>query len=246
MSSLWTVAASFAGFAVLVAGYYAYGPISRSRVRSFARHARLAVTAGNGDQVIRYLAVTRRWRSAGFAAGAVASVLVSLPDRVSVNFLALFAGWFAGALCAELHLAFTASSTRRAASLDARTPDRYVSWFVWGLLPAASVVLVAPWPTGRRPVLWTAIGLAILLAVGLVRRSVLRRAQDPGEPDRVRADDAVRARSLHVLSGGGFTLAGLCGLAGWGGDPGVVVLIGLAIVLVGRYAASARGPLAYA
>jgi len=77
------------------------GPMARGRVERFARRQRLTVTVDNGEQVIRYLATTRRWRGAGLAAGLILSVAVSLPDQLRVDFVTLFAGWFVGTLVAE-------------------------------------------------------------------------------------------------------------------------------------------------
>jgi len=238
----------------LAAAYYAYGPISRARVESFARRHTLPITAANGNQVIRYLAITRRWRCAGLAVGWAVALAADLPNsRVSFNPLALFAGWFAGALAAEIHLAVVAHGRRRAASLEPRTPKRYVGRLVWRLLPIGAAAGVAALVSAAlqgtlapATVVWAALSIGVVLLVAVVRRRVLVRAQPVDPPEVVRADDAIRMRSLHVLSAGGFALAAYCALAALatqGPNSAALATIGGLIVLaVGVNAARGRGP----
>src|SRR5262249_514282 len=95
-----------------------YGPVARSRVRRFAQRQRLLITAANGNAVIVYLAVTRRWRAAGLATGLAISIAWSLRDNaVRLNALTLFAGWFVGALIAEARIVRRPPGERRQASL---------------------------------------------------------------------------------------------------------------------------------
>lgn len=264
-SVLWLLAAIAVGFPLLLAASLGYGPVSRSRLEAFARLHRLPVTADNGNQVIRYLAVTRRWRCAGLGAGAAAAVAWSLPfQRVTVSSLALVAGWFAGALAAELHLARTVRGQRRAAWLRSRTPRDYVGVFVWWLPAAGALALGVPWALAatvralEQPGAWpsgagTIGGLLVLGGALLIRRRILLRAQPPAAPDVVDADDAIRSRSLHVLSAAAFVLAVFCAAgelavvaAGMGPLGGEVVAGGfLACVvatLLGVLSANARNP----
>src|SRR5688572_10623695 len=67
------------------------GRVDRARVAKFASRQELPITVHNGQQVIGYLATTRRWRAFGLAAGLVVSVAWFLPN-VTVNSLYLFAG----------------------------------------------------------------------------------------------------------------------------------------------------------
>ncbi|MFS8478022.1 MAG: hypothetical protein FWJ93_03455 [Micromonosporaceae bacterium] len=205
-------------FAVSVAG----APVARPRLERFARRHQLVVTATNGNQVIRYLATTRRWRATGLAAGLIASIGWSLAHGVfQVYFLVLFAGWFAGALIAEVRLAPAPFGPRRAASLVPRQPRAYLPRTVWALLPAAGAISLAVGAASavgalaRRPV---GLGAAPLFAVAMlvfvvvrtVQHRVLHRPQPVAEPDVLAADDAIRSRSLHVLAGGGTTLVLYC------------------------------------
>ena len=197
--------------------------VSRERLERFARRHGLEVTTTNGEQVIRYLATTRRWRSAGLAASLVLAVAYGLLYHVlRLDFLTFFAGWFVGALIAEVRVAHLAHGPRRAASLVPRTGTAYLPEGYWRLVPRCGVLSVAAtlvcvavavrgrpipfWPT----VAWAVAGVVITVTVRLIQRRVLRRPQPVAPPEVLAADDAIRSRSLHVLSAGGATLVLYC------------------------------------
>jgi hypothetical protein len=188
------------------------GPVPRGRVRRFARRQALPVTAANGAQVIRYLAHTRRWRSAGVVVAVWCWFLTQLTGTtVSVNFAVLLGGWFTGALVAEARLVSPPAGPHRTASLRPRRPERYVGRLTWALPQAALVTAVVA--TAGATVLagqhgWSysmvappVIGIALAAATVVVRRRVLTRAQPPLPEDQLAADEAIRSRSLHVLCG---------------------------------------------
>ena len=196
-----------------------WGPVSRARVARFAARHRLTITSGNGEQVIRYLALTRRWRAGGLVAGAAVSLALSIPHGAArLDFLALLAGWFAGALVAEVRLAAAAGALRepgrRVASLHPRSPRAYLGWPQRLLLPGAVLAstgtavgtLVAAGGFGWRYLTVWAVGLAVAGTVAAVARRVLRRRQPVLPADRLAADEAIRSRSLHVLYAAGATL----------------------------------------
>ncbi len=191
--------------------------VSRARLERFARRQALDVTPGNGDLVIRYLAVTRRWRTLGLVVAFLAGVAWSLRDsKVTANFLAMFLGWFAGAVVAEWRLAAgPRGGPRRAAVLTPRRLADHLGAVPRGLVAGLAVVcavlagigLVGAL-AGSRAVDRSDLGLGVLgaaLAVGVpaaVARDVLDRAQPAGlAPDVLAADDAVRDRSIAVLAG---------------------------------------------
>ncbi|NUT33221.1 MAG: hypothetical protein HOV79_09115 [Hamadaea sp.] len=265
-SVFWALGALAVGLPPLLAAAVASGPLTRSRLESFARLHRLPVTVDNGNQVIRYLAVTRRWRCAGLGAGAAVWVALNLPEqRVGVSSFALFSGWFAGALAAELHLARTVRGLRRSASLRPRTPGDYVRPHVWWLPVIGTAALAVPWAYAAvlhafgRAAGWplgpgTIGGLLVLGGAVLIRRRILWRPQPPAAADVVRADDAIRSRSLHVLSAAAFVLAVFCaagdlagvtsGMDRLDGDvAGITFLVGVTATLVGVLSANARPPL---
>jgi hypothetical protein len=195
------------------------GRVSRSRLRAFAKRHRLTITVDNGNRVIRYLAMTRRWRTTGLVAGLLGSVgWAWWQGGFRLTFLPLFAGWFVGALVAEIRLARTAFGPRRVASLEARSPGLYLPRTAWWLVPALSVASVAgavyAWVrTGvSEPTVWLLAGVAVVIAVVVnrVQARVVGRPQPAEAADVVAADDAIRSRSLHVLTGGGATLVVYC------------------------------------
>lgn len=198
------------------------GTVSRRRLERFALRQRLPITVENGNQVIRYLATTRRWRVAGFAAGAVASRLMfPSPSGISTgaDLTVIFVGWFLGALIAEVRAEHLEHGRIRAASLRPRRPERYVHRLAWLALPGAAALAVATgvftgvagalgWaePNWAWAGVWLGVALAVAATVRTIQGAVLRRAQPLAAPDVIAADDAIRSRALQVLSGGGAAL----------------------------------------
>jgi hypothetical protein len=209
-----------AGLAVVsFLGAIERGRVSRTRLRAFAKRHRLTITVDNGNRVIRYLAMTRRWRTTGLVAGLLGSVgWAWWQGGFRLTFLPLFAGWFVGALVAEIRLARTSFGPRRVASLEARSPGLYLPRTAWWLVPALAVASVAgavyAWArTGVwEPTVWLLAGVAVAIAVVVnrVQARVVGRPQPAEAADMVAADDAIRSRSLHVLTGGGATLVVYC------------------------------------
>ncbi|GIH08665.1 hypothetical protein Rhe02_67320 [Rhizocola hellebori] len=181
-------------------------PVYPSQVLAFSTRQRLAITVDNGNHVIAYLATTRRWRALGLAMGVVASVLTGLP-AISINSLPLLAGWFAGALIAELRVLPPPSGPQRMAFVTRRKLSTYVSPPGRALFRVAAVLIV---PIGlispMRTLPWTVGALAVVALVLVIQRRVLDRPQPAGSPDLIAADDAIRSRSLNVLAGGGTAL----------------------------------------
>ena len=113
------------GLLALAAYFFAGGPVSRRRVETFAQRQQLTITPANKDQVIRYLATTRRWRVTGFLVGLFASRFVGpQPGEISTGaeYITIFVGWFLGALVAEVGVAHPAQGPVPAASLRPRRP----------------------------------------------------------------------------------------------------------------------------
>lgn len=205
-------------------------PVPRKRVEKFAARHAVQVTVDNGQQIIGYLTTTRRWRSFGLATGLVFSVAWFLPN-FNFNTIYLFAGWFAGALVAELRLAPPPHGATRAALAAPRVSGSYISLGARLWVPL-SLVLCLSFGVATGALLWTVAGLAVAIAVWAIQRHVLRRPQPAATPDQVAADDAIRSRSLHVLTGAGVALIGYCVLAQIGGNlvgAVIVPLVGLAI-----------------
>ena len=83
------------------------GSISRRELGWFATQYGVAVTHRSGSRLLAYLARTRRWRVFG-ALGAISvsvSLMILFRSNQSINLLAaLFGGWFAGGILAEVHV----------------------------------------------------------------------------------------------------------------------------------------------
>ncbi|HEU4423699.1 MAG TPA: hypothetical protein VFR67_14305 [Pilimelia sp.] len=214
--------AAFIGVCVWLAASVERAPVARTRVEQFARRHDLLITPANGNRVIGYLATTRRWRTVGLACGLLASIGWAVAHSgLGVDALTLFAGWFVGALVAEVRLASLTSGPRRAALLLPRVPAAYLPRFAWALLPAAALVSVAVGAAtaiaalggtdvDAAALVWFGAAITVAVVVRVVQLRVLRRPQPVAEPDVLAADDAIRSRSLHVLAGGGASLVLYC------------------------------------
>jgi hypothetical protein len=195
--------------------------VTRIRVERFALRQSLSITADNGPMVLRYLATTRRWRGWGLLVSILASLLWSgiTGSGVRLTVTALFAGWFVGAIAAEWRVgvdARRADGPRAAASLTPRRLSSYLSVYLRSLLiVSVAAVLIAEVAvevatTGRRLLLLVPpAGTAVLLVVTtVVARRVLARPQRLRDPGLVAADDALRSRSLRVLTGSAIAASG--------------------------------------
>ncbi|MGI8879348.1 MAG: hypothetical protein ACR2KJ_02325 [Jatrophihabitans sp.] len=206
--------------------------VSRARVEKFARRQSLPITADNGTPVICYLATTRRWRGCGLLVSVALTVGIPLvglifwdsdtSGNLSVNVLALFAGWFAGAVVAEWRVSVAAQlpGRRRAAVLEPRRladyllrPSRLVAVAAWVGLGFGELSALGGLAAGHSrglPVALLWIGLTALIGAVLITvgRQVLLRPQRDAAPDLIAADDALRSRSLHVLAGSSIAIAG--------------------------------------
>ncbi len=200
-----------------------FGPVERKRIERFAARQQLAITVANGNRVIAYLATTRRWRAGGLAVSIAASFVWGIAHGgPSFGSLQLFSAWFAGAVIAEWRVTKLPAGDRRAASLEARAPELYVSRVARAAPPlfaavsvAALVVCVAvPGARQRLPMgelAFNALVATVFAAIGrLVERRILDRPQPLTAPDLVAADDAIRSRSLHVTVASITAVTGFC------------------------------------
>lgn len=253
------------GFVVLLAAFVATlvpwrRGVAFATVNRFARRQRLHITVQNGGHVMRVLAVTFRWRRVGLVLGFCASIAASIPaGRVTIAFVALFLGWFAGAVVAEWRVsALPVEGTRRAASLGRRSLAQYVTRPNRVLLLVAAALLglsslVALWRhladgTGLGRWSWT-LGLTVLGAglLALTLRRVVDRPQSAGEQSLLEADDALRGHSLTVLTGcaiaaAGFAFAEFVDQAVPGLGEGLLGFLLLALAAGAGWWVAARSP----
>jgi hypothetical protein len=218
LSLMWWMAVALALVAI------AAGQVSRDRLERFAARQRLTITAENGPQVIRYLTTTRRWRTAGVIGGLAVSEATQ-PQRLGeistgTEWTIIIVGWFLGALIAEVRVEHLQHGPIRSASLERRRPRRYLRPFAWATVPVAAVISVATaaatalaatagraQPDWTWAGVWLAAALVVAATVRAVQHTVLHRPQPRAAPDVIEADDAIRSRSLHVLSAAGAALA---------------------------------------
>jgi hypothetical protein len=214
-----------AGLALLVPlGVFAlllrpFGPVSRVRLERFARRQMLVITPGNGPRVISYLATTRRWRAGGILIATAITAIRTSIDRHGnqLSALAIFAGWFVGAVVAEWRIGSgSRDGVRRSASLMPRRIGDYLSVAMQAVVAVALLAAVAVQTTlvvlarTERLLLtgWLAAAIVVTVGIALVARHVLTRPQPLAEIDVEQADHALRSRSLHVLLGSALALAG--------------------------------------
>jgi hypothetical protein len=215
---------------LVVAALLVAQPVSVDRLARFARRHAVTLTDENRHLAVRYLATTRRWRTAGVVISiAISSAYTWWHSRtLGWSALGMFAGWFAGAIIAEWRLTLPASGERRVASLVPRRLRDYLGpWALWTPVGLWALVLAVAlrgliegpeWPLVWGPLALLATGVVIVT----VGRHVLNRAQPAGALDLVAVDDALRSRSLHVLAGsavaaGGYLASIVIGyLAQWG------------------------------
>lgn len=225
----------------------AQGPMLRSRVDKFAHRHDLTVTAANGSAVIRYLATTRRWRAAGVAGGYLVPLAATLPaSGVRLDAQSLLAGWFAGALAAEARLAWISRTPAPERATVTRRPTDYLPGAVWALVPLAAAadiaiaaVMVASGAFTTAAAVRAGVGLAVAGLTALAQRAVLRRPgllpADHAGDDLLDADNAIRSRSLHVLSAAGATLVFYCALGQFNASEHTLLLftVDVTVTVVG-------------
>jgi amino acid transporter len=185
------------------------------RLDRFARRQRLRITPGNAAVVMRYLGTTQRWRAVGLAVALCYTVAAGLRhDNLVLSVHSVFIGWFAGAVVAEWRLNAPPRGLRRHARLTRRRRRGYLGagelalpWLAAALALGAGLAglaRVARDPYAPRALIVAAIALAMLsiTAVVVVGRHIVLRPQPAAIDEDVRAaDDALRARSLRVLTG---------------------------------------------
>ena len=215
---------------LVVAAILIAQPVSVERLARFARRHAVTLTDENRHLAVRYLATTRRWRTAGVVLGIVISATYTWWHNRTMDWSALgmFAGWFVGAIIAEWRLSLPTSGGRRVASLVPRRLRDYLGpWALWIPIGAGALIFGLAirglaegpeWPLVWGPLALVATGV-VIVGVG---RHVLNRAQPAGSRDLVAVDDALRSRSLHVLAGSAVAIGGylasivIAYLAEWG------------------------------
>jgi hypothetical protein len=240
MSTVGTLAVIVA-IAVPVTLWRAYRP-DPALVTRWAADRGLDLTAESRALLARYLRRARVCRAWGMVAGALVPSAIGYVvdgrvvvlgfgtdgDSAPLAFGAIFIGYLAGALCAEV-----ATVRRRAprpvASLIPRELASYLPRRVLLAQRAAALAAAAgalavgavPYPPGASEPSVAGVAATALVAVAFgagleaLERWFVRRPQPFADPALVAADDAVRAQSIRAVAGSGLAILLLlcCGLA---------------------------------
>jgi protein-S-isoprenylcysteine O-methyltransferase Ste14 len=217
--------------------------MSQEHLVDWARERGLELTAENRPVVASYLRRTRLLRACGALAGILLPTLVELVWHGRLVILGAssdgsvapyagpmeaYIGYLVGALCAEVTLARPRDRTRHSASLVPRRLEDYLPRRLMLAQRALGVAVVlgivitglVPYPSPASVPDWTAqltgvvVFGAFAVALEALERWIVRRPQPFTSPSLVAADDAIRAQSVHALSGSGLALllAALSGL----------------------------------
>lgn len=203
-------------------------PPSQGAVTRWAARYGLHLGDVNRSLIRRYLQRTRSLPIAGAGVGWIATGLFvtgtgQFIPLFGVPLLMAIAGYLLGAMIAEATFIreLAAPTGMRSAVLTPRALQDYAPRFtVWALraLPAVLVVLAvlyaltpkhAQTPGDVSPTLVLAVSaLLVVVAIGVERllQAIVARPQPASNADLVAADDALRASSIHALSGAGVGL----------------------------------------
>jgi hypothetical protein len=209
-------------------------PPRATRLQAWARRYGFALTVANRSLVGRYLRRTRTIQVAGAAIGFLASPLyvgiTGRPFPLGDSWVALaVGGYLVATVVAEATFSRRRPATHvRGATLSPRTLSDYVpSATIWviRILPLVAVALSVVYevvpkdpqrsldPSVAFLLIASVVLVAFAIAIELTLRAIVARPQPATSEDVVAADDAVRASSIHGLSGAAVALMLLS--AGW-------------------------------
>ncbi len=198
--------------------------VDESSMARWADSANVALTDANRPVVRRYLAWSRRCRTAGLVAGFLTPVIVSAvvgkpddPGPWAVSLMVV--GYLLGALVAEFVINRPDRGSGTALLVPRRLGD-YLPAYVLVLqrgLAAIALVLVpvyallkphARFPTPSIPAAAAfGIGAACLaVLIEVLERRIVARRQPVTHTADLTLDDAMRSSSLHVLAGAGIAV----------------------------------------
>ena len=208
-------------------------PTDRS-VAAFAKTYAVPLTAGNVDQVRRYIQWTRRWRLGGvLLASSAAVAAANITHQGRFGWISLVVGYGAGTLVGELLRPVERRPADNIASLERRRVRDFVVpgvlaivglVFVASLFPAAFLLLDSPqrsWigtidPSNQiayRPQDWFVVALVAVsigaLAIARVSTRALAQAPMPADtPDRMAVRHAIRSAAIMSVIGATVMVSG--------------------------------------
>lgn len=248
-------------WAVVMLTLWVVADVHDSPAERWADAHGVTLVEANREFVQRYLSEGHRLRLVCGLGGAVA--IAALGRGIGVGapvsgWAWLMLGYLVGVIWSEAWLTRLPAGTRRAASLKPRRVGDYLAGrlrIAQLLVPIAAVILgVVAFAGGTDAAVasrWTvvAIGVAVcLLAVGIamLQHHIVTKPQPDAELPLVVADDAVRASSVHLLSGTGLGIMLVCiaaqldslramGVLGDGGAGLGSLVCAIAALLAWRY-----------
>jgi hypothetical protein len=209
-------------------------PPRATRLEAWARRYGFALTDANRSLVGRYLRRTRASQIAGASVGFLASPLfvgiTGRPFPLGDSWVALaVGGYLVATVVAEATFLKRLPATHvRGATLSPRTLSDYApSATIWviRILPLVAVALSVVYavvpkdlqrsvdPSVAFLLVVSVVLAAFAIAIEATLRAIVARPQPATSEDVVAADDAVRASSIHGLSGAAVALMLLS--AGW-------------------------------
>ncbi|GGO82452.1 hypothetical protein GCM10012289_73720 [Nonomuraea cavernae] len=217
--------------------------MDRTAAERFARRQRVDLTIFNGDRILLYLQVRRRYRWLGAATGLVCCVATFTQGAIVISAYLPLAGWLLGSIVAEIGFARSRPRVRR--RLDVRlAPPRLTSLWRLGASISVAVALSAVarsygMEVGVRERLYAVLTLGVVLTVHLIVRDLHRRALVAGPADLVGAELAIRSGSARSLLATGTTIAlwtasgSLPDLPDLGQPAVVLIALGLPLLVLG-------------
>jgi hypothetical protein len=205
-----------------------------TRLAAWARRYGFELTEINRPVVSRYLRKTRTLQAAGAGLGFLASpIYVGISERpfpLGDSWVALaIGGYLVATVVAEATFlrSRTPNSVRGAALLPRSLADYVPKAAIWAIriLPLVSVGLAVLYgvvpknpqrpldPSSTFLLVASALLVTFAIAIETTLRAIVARPQPAMIEDAVEADDAVRASSIHGLSGASVALMLLTG--GW-------------------------------
>ncbi len=212
---------------ILIAGtalIRAYAELDEDFLQQWARAHALWVTPENRPMVRWYLRTARLLRTWGALAGFFLPMLAeaAFDSSGSMPPVWVFVGYLLGALYAEVSLVRPFPTGRRAATLVPRALGDYlprelrITQRCLGVAIAVASLALVVVPFDPASGLAPEPGLLLLglvggpaLAIGLERLQgwLVRRPQPFTDRTLIAADDAIRAQSVHSVSGSGIAVA---------------------------------------
>jgi uncharacterized membrane protein (UPF0136 family) len=202
-------------------------PSQRALTRWAARYG-LHLSDVNRSVISRYLQRTRRLRMAGAGVGWIATGIFvtgvgQFVPLFGIPLMMAIAGYLLGAVIAEatfLRRLGAQTGVRSAALMPRALLDYVPRLSVWALraLPAVLIVLAVLYalmskhaatpsdPSATAVLAAAALLVVVALAVERLLQAIVARPQPAINAELMAADDAIRASSIHALSGAGVGL----------------------------------------